>query len=386
MNKIFIGFTEVAGFYSGLTRILRENNHVVKFIGGNEHKYKYSIEPINLLDKFYYLTKRRSFFILKPIQLLIREFIGWIYFFDILFNYDLVIFGYGRSCSITMIDLYLLKLFNKKVLMYMHHGSESRAPIYSSRYEHSSKIKIFISTNINFIRCRLIEKFCEKITANPLSSHFFKKDKILYIQAGLPIFSKPSINKPKYKSENKVIIVHNPTNKILKGTEELKIKLKEYNFKLLNQMNAIDFNNYLNMNNVIVIDQLYSDNPFPATTRECLLNEIPVVISGHDFNEVIPLYKDLGLSLSHVSTPDGLLNKINSYKNETLDFTDNKLFNDDFIYNNLNKIVNDSSSIKFFDPNFYGRNSSVGFSVTRLNEFHKKNRFLVKYTKWLMKI
>lgn len=145
-----------------------------------------------------------------------RNFIKW--FFTQLVNfsrfynsYDIYHFHYGETLLPFFLDLPILKIFGKKIV-FEYHGADIKPP-FSYKVPFNFLTKIYLSVNQQMI------KIMAKLFAN---AEIVTTPDLLDNAPGavfIPVALQDSLshNIPKEKNE-KVVIVHAPTNRVKKGT------------------------------------------------------------------------------------------------------------------------------------------------------------------------
>lgn len=319
--RVFIGYTEVAGFYSAIAKELRETGFHVKHVGGNMHKFGYSKEHTSALDRLLYLSFSRNMFAVKVLHILLREILAIFYGVIIAIRYDVFLVGYNRPCSILGLDLLLARLGGTLIITFGHHGSESRPPLLSAANYATSDTVIALKTLKNFYFCRLVTVLSDFVVTNPLYDHFFKSGNrnIFYLAFGMPANTterKSAVT----KDQNKYSIFHLPSERGLKGTSDLEKLFGEEIFVSERLQHDDALNAF--MQSTVVIDQLYSDNPYPATTRENLLLGSNVIISGFDLPKLLPLTRSLGYKMGHICMPEDIRSKVHAVLRNELEISE----------------------------------------------------------------
>lgn len=363
--KIFIGYTEVAGFYSALARELREGGADVKYVGGNNHKFAYSSEKQNLLDRVFYFTLRRDIFFLKLFYLILRELVSIFYGVQIAARYDIFVVGYNRPCSVLGLDLLIARLCGVLVVTFGHHGSESRPPLLSAANETKSDLLIAIFTLKSYYFCRVTALLSNYCVTNPLYDHFYKRgsQNIFYLAFGVPAnthFRK----KPIELDKNNNLILHIPSASNLKGTDEIKSIFTD-EIKILEKLTHEEVLNEF-MNSTLIIDQLYSDNPFPATTRENLILNNQILISGYDLDKLVPLATIHGYEMRHICTPDLLRYRANQVLAGDLSISEDGLNQRRALHSFKKLMCNSDQKTLMYNVGDYRSYRGVGYKTHKL--------------------
>lgn len=119
-RRIFIGTTEIAGYYTYLTRGFRELGYNCDHVSFYDHPFKYSDENnyflIPFIRKIQKQAKKTNSFIIKICYLLLRELIKFAWMIYSVFRYDVYIFGFGTSFNWGNLDLILLRILKKNYI------------------------------------------------------------------------------------------------------------------------------------------------------------------------------------------------------------------------------------------------------------------------------
>lgn len=303
--RIFIGFVEIAGHYQKLSDGLRQLGYDVVFVGGSAHPFQYSSASegkgkdyalpwlYERINKFRHKDRLNVFnktgFGFGTVAVKFMMFI-WA-----LFRCDVFIFGAGQSFSRTGLDLWLLRISGKTIIANIGHGSEAR-PAYLNGAMRSQDgtwpalSKLQKKAKRTFNKIRMIEHHAHAIIASPFTSQFLNRVAIDYFYIGQSAhLTGGELNAR--RSDGHVHILHAPSNRISKGTHEIKKAIAE----IQATHSHVEFIEVSGMTNSevlkaiaqcdIVIDQLYSDSPFTGIALEASSFGVPVVVGGHGFND-----------------------------------------------------------------------------------------------------
>lgn len=214
---------------------------------------------------------------------------------DAIVNFNVFIFpcnaGFWR---IKPFDYFLIKIFKKKII-FISLGTDIRPPYLSGKFIKNNKISInsiYNRTKKVIKKIKQIESYADHIISYPAHSQLLKKKFINGLLIGNPIDIELLKEKNTIECENqnnisKINILHAPSDPLGKGTakireiiEDLKKKGYEINYveitnqphyKVIEAIKNCDF----------VIDQIYSDTPFPFFSIEAGLLSKPSVIGGY---------------------------------------------------------------------------------------------------------
>ena len=295
--KIFIGVTEVAGYFQNLFLGFIELEYSVGYLNVNTFRFNYDSyrsnnHPVlNFLMDFAKSASEKNNSIIN----IYYKFCKLLIFIWCLYKYDTFIFGVGSS-FFRYRDYYILKLFKKKIV-HISLGSDSRPSYLNGSYKDDKKglIDLFsyfrfknveILNNLNYI-----EKFADVIINYPQIAHFHTRTFIDGNFIGFPtIFSDDRVE---HKDANSSVrILHAPTRPLGKGSLILKevissLEKKGYNIEYIEITNKTNFEVINEIKKAdIVLDELYSDVPLGGLGAEAGYHGVPVVVSGYYANQI----------------------------------------------------------------------------------------------------
>ena len=303
--KIFIGLTEMAGYFTNLQKGLRQCGVEALFVPLQEHPFAYEEEALPWIPKWVQWCCRRHQSSRKNSPLkwkLLIPLIGvarCLLFIWALFKYDVFIFGFGTS-FLKLKDLPILKFFNKTVICTFH-GSDTRPP-YLDGYEMSDQsmtiAKCMESAKKKKKKILEIERSATAIIASLTHSHFHQKKFISWMEVGIPCDLQNQIVVSKRDApKDSVRILHAPSSLMGKGTYEFRKviqSLKNRGFliewvEISGKPHAIVKEELVKCD--FIVDQLYSDTPMAGFATEAAFFGKPAVVGGyyHDYsNDIIP--------------------------------------------------------------------------------------------------
>lgn len=331
-GRIFIGTTEIAGYYRNLAQGLTQLGVDFQYVQlspnssgyGTQSKLPFFIRLPYLIAKWrlkisvepglytVHKTKQNWLsllrFVLYVFEFLLRLLIvlPWA-----IMNFDIFCFG-ARSNIIGIKagywDVALLKRLGKRII-YVYHGSDGRPP-----YINGSIVHNLLNTYKNWDEklSRLsrktkhavdkISKLADVIIDNPYSAHFQSKPFINWFSIGAPYYS-DKVDHHVNQSQNKdkpLRILHAPTHRIAKGSaiiESCISKLQSEGYRLelimihgrphdevIDEIQKCDF----------IIDELYSDALMAGFAAEASFYAKPVIACGYvddiGLKSLIPTY------------------------------------------------------------------------------------------------
>jgi hypothetical protein len=302
--KIFIGPTDIAGYYSNLAKSINKIGLNCDYFTFSKHPFNYVSESKDpfLLRLAKWTTSSKNFsnfpFIIKIVVGIFKETLTSIWAIIAIFKYDVFIFGYGKSLIRFNLDLILLKLLNKKVISNMAHGSEAR-PMYLDGSFQSLDGTYYPTINKIISSARKSRKLIEKhqklstyLIGAPFSTSFFSSKKFINSFAlGIPFeYNIDNTKLYKSKSDKFCRILHSPSHPAAKGSPIIidainNLKKKGYpidfviiqgktHSEVIYEIEHCDF----------IVDQAYSDTPLAGFATEAAWFGKPAVVGGYGIN------------------------------------------------------------------------------------------------------
>ncbi len=327
-SKILIAPIEIAGYYANLAKGFKELGVEHDFVVYTSHSFGYGGESkrpilLRLADWFNQLRNERSFFLIKAISIIPMRLLTYLWGITAFFQYDVFVFGFGKSLFPNNIDLPVLRFFGKKIISNLSHGSEARPPYIDGSYlskegELSNISEIFSLVLRNKKILTKHQKYADLVIGAPYSSSQFAKNAFInYLNLGIPIRYNHSTEissshvKLEYESvEKKIRILHSPSNPVSKGTSQItkaieNLKSKGYfiDFVLIHnrpfqevlyEIERCDF----------VVDQLFSDTPMAGFATEAAWFGKPAVVGGYGLEKLRRFVPDDMWPPSKISHPD----------------------------------------------------------------------------------
>lgn len=332
--KIFIGTREIAGYYIRLqqefTKIGIKADYYCYY---NPAEYVKEKDFSNYLSKTIYLLTKKRYYIIKNQQksfidkikliyiYLLLEILSFVLLIYSIFKYEVFIFSFASSIIPYpyLLDLPILKIFRKKIISCVFHGSELR-PRYVSMYginRENPQIKdlkeIYKTTKIQKKKAKIIEKYSDIVIGSYLTSHFLTKKFINYLHIGY-ISPNPQSIEISNETKEKIIILHAPSKPSLKGTEKIREAIKKLQHKY--NIEYIELTGKTNEEVIeaikkcdFVVDQIYSDTPLAGLGTEAAIFGKPTITGGYVWEEFRKLPPDI-VAPSYLCHPDDIKNAI----------------------------------------------------------------------------
>jgi hypothetical protein len=290
--RIFIGPVEVAGLYTKLAQGFRLNGVKADFVQLYDHPFSYGdnkgrgriSNTACLLNQKMHSSNRGVALLATTGYLCFRLII----FPYLLLTYQVFIFTWGESLLPLRFDLPILKLFKRKTISVIGHGSEARPPYLSfNAHSMSSDLDKYIAkqTKKTSRKVSFIERWSSEVVGLPTTDHFLTKPYFNFFKLGLPtnlVVNNDPNNSSIYRNFR---ILHAPSKSEIKGTNAIRIimdriclKYKDVEYvEISNVPNAEVLNEIAKSQ--LVIDQLYSDIPIAAIGVEAGSYGVPCVIA-----------------------------------------------------------------------------------------------------------
>ncbi|MEK9628587.1 MAG: hypothetical protein VW455_06160 [Nitrospinota bacterium] len=306
--KFFLGLDDTCSYYTQLQTGLKSLGIPCTLVNAFPNKrYSPKHDPGTLAGKIVEWVGRRTNAVAR--ESFLRYFWRAAKGLSLLFlfltslpRYDVFIFS-GGTTFLNSLDLWLLKFFNKKVII-VYHGSDARAPyitpvLVTKDGDFSSEDCIKETIAIKN-RLKKIERYADIIINNPHSSHLHERKFINWHSIGLP-FQCPPLSKGgenNSNSNNPCVIVHAPTRPGPKGSpliEQAIIDLKKEghpiefiklvgksNAEVLEALSTCDF----------IVDELYSDVFMAGFAGEAAMLGKPAIVGMYDHKNIKASFPD----------------------------------------------------------------------------------------------
>lgn len=310
VQRIFIGFSEIAGYYGNLSSGLRSLGHPVVQFGAGSNIFAYKVDEVRqpaIAAIYDDLCRKRS---TVPVGRIFRKYYYIIAIrlmrlcalFWSLGRHDVYIFSFGTSFLPWHLDLPFLRLLNKRVISCIAHGSEARPPFIDggrrdiNSGEFMTVKKLASLTKQISRRMKFIERHSDIVVAAGMTAHFLEKPFINAYLLGLPYGMKPA-RLMRADNPPTVRILHSPSHPAAKGTERIRqaiasLKKKGHRIEyieIIGQPNDVVLRELQNCD--FVVDQLYSDTPMAGFAAEAAFHGKPAIVGGYGWDilkKIIP--------------------------------------------------------------------------------------------------
>lgn len=305
--RIVVGPVEVSGVGRSLVKAFRELGEQADLVLSVSHPFQYGAgdEDSGLLFSLWRkigdarLGCARSRFIKKTFFVLMHKLFGWTCFFWLLLRSDVFLFTYGSTFTDTWLELYILKLLNKKIF-FVYFGSEARPPFMDGAITPLDLDNQSLSYLLGLSKkcrnkVRLHEKFSNFIINSPASGHYHSRPFINWFSVGLPVADFAPDQKRVVRNHKAVRILHSPSNPNVKGSFWIERAISS----LIAKGYVIDFVKLSGVSNAVileelancdfVVDQVFSDTPMAVFAAEAAKFGKPSIVAGY-FSEFIKDY------------------------------------------------------------------------------------------------
>lgn len=318
-KKIFIGLTEIAGYYGGLKKGLIENGVDCTFINLSNHPFQYGgdDEPIFFVNLCKWNIRQMSKYsskLMKAPFYLISQILRIPIFLWALCKYDVFIFGFGQS-FFRLWDLPILKACNKKII-FIFNGSDGRPP-YIGVAGHSLEINDIKNITQKIVNnLQIIEHYADLIVTHTASSHLHQKHYVKFLVLGIPFSHSDPLSTEISRSQEVIRILHSPSNPTAKGSAFFKKSIEflsnkgyeiEYieitgrpHSEVIALLQTCDF----------VLDQVYSDTPMAGFATEAAFFAKPAIVGGYYAEYINKEYDPEDIPPSLFCHPDDITDAI----------------------------------------------------------------------------
>ena len=300
--RIFIGLTEISGYYANLTKGFREHGLPCTYVCLGEHRFGYggADNHLRLVRWIKFFGKRRartsrSRVVRKLFWVACYEAVNLMFFIWAAFRHDVFIFGFSssffKSLHLPFWDLAVLKFVGKRVIC-VFHGSDSRPAYLNAKFLKAPSNARVEDAAIYARKQRKsvhrIENFSDLIVCAPPWAYFLQHPYACVIAIGHPFESGVSKSSPARPSRgNQVRILHAPSDPEIKGTRVI----REIIERLRQNGHSIEFVEMIGKTNAqviedvkqcdFIVDQLYGNLPMAGFATEAAFFGKPAVVGGY---------------------------------------------------------------------------------------------------------
>ena len=296
--RIFLGLTEVAGYYSRLSEGFHALNIDHELVTLTNHRFAYterrSKRIIPRIIQYLLRKERKSTRqgMKRIYSGLVRYVMRWPLFLWSLFFFDAFIFSYGFSFY-SLYDLPVLKRLGKTII-FQFHGSDSRPPYIDGPFLKNKRTVEYEDLNVIKKKHRQIDwinRYATVCIDTPTAGHFHSRPFVNWMAIGIPSTLPQPIASPEHRNDRRVRIMHSPSDPMIKGTGEIRKYIEELREELGPEGFEIEYVEVTGRphaevlreldNCDIVVDQIYADYGMPGFASEAAAYGRPVVIGGY---------------------------------------------------------------------------------------------------------
>jgi len=291
--RVFIGFVDTAGYFSGLAKGFDDLEVSVVFASVNSNPFQYAERPssnffVRLLKWSYSaLSKHKRFSFLSNVFFVIHAVSRLLALLWSLFYFDVYIFS-GCDTFLRGYDLPLLRACGKKII-FVFLGSSTRPPYLNGATVSKQRgislddcIRATARTKNIVVR---YTQYADHVIEHPPCGHFQVRPFLAFLAMGFP-FTAPEVESRDIKKDG-VRILHAPSFPECKGSEvfrEVITELRQRGFtieyveminrshnEVLQEIQRCDF----------VLDEIYSDSLLGGLGTEAAFYGRPTIVSGY---------------------------------------------------------------------------------------------------------
>lgn len=295
-SRIFIGFCEISGMYGRIVKELRESGYPISFTETRHHSFNYNPETILSDFRYEHRLNRTSDRMISAIM----SYVFRVYhFLWAIRNFDTFVFIYGRSFLPRNLDLPLLRLFGKRIVSFINHGSEAR-PAFIDGAHWSSALatldplqtiyRIFVQQKKAI---RRIERSSSLVVAHPLTSQLLRRPAIASLYIGIPAPDNSKyLHRNHHPDTTQLRVIHSPSDRRAKGSDiisDLVFRTNSHVYTLdYTELHGVANDEVISelSNSDIAVDQLYSDSRLAGFGTEAASFGVAVLAGSYGAAEL----------------------------------------------------------------------------------------------------
>jgi len=294
--RIFVGVSEIAGYYGRIVESLRLRGVPINFGVITSHRFAYSnsipLSDYKLQGELLDISRTSSSFKTRIRGATLR----FHHFFWALRNHDVFVFTYGQSFFAKNADLPILRLLHKRIVVVLGHGADARPPwMDGAQWDYVAQtvdpIKaLFRITCRQRAKIKRLERWCDEIIASRNTSQFLMREAIDMSLIGTPCDGTILAPQAVDGTRANLRVRHFPSNRKVKGSDYIadvihSIKESGINVDYLEISNVSNSDVLAELNETdLLIDQMYSDSFLTGIGCEAGARGIAVLTSGLVFD------------------------------------------------------------------------------------------------------
>jgi hypothetical protein len=309
-RRIFLGLTEVAGYYGHLCEGFRSHGIDADVMTIHPHAFDYGGDALARPDAARALARVRRWIPVRPTSrrpwTVAKEVVARVgLLLWSLPRYDLYVFGF-RNTFLDGWDLPLLRLLGKHVVC-VFHGSDSRPP-YIDRQNGEA---LDGDGMVRWVRrrtraVRRLERWSDEVVVGGLTTQLHRRPVICFQVLGVPVPATEVDAAPRTTS-GPFRVVHAPSHLATKGTPVIREAVRQLQAEGV----QIDYRELVGRPNEevlaelaeadLLVDQIYSDTLLGGLGAEAASMSCPTLIAGYE----LPLLELLLDGVAAVPLPPG---------------------------------------------------------------------------------
>lgn len=306
--RVLVGPTEIAGYYASLVAGFNQNgcSAIYGVLNTNRFAYDSAYPPgplrglaLRVWDRAERNRRRR---LLWVVARLLHQLLAAIYLLVQLPKIDAVVMGFGHSYWPFNLDLPVLRLFGKRVIVNLGHGSDMRPPYLDGSHLSADGVAMpaapWLAQRARRLsqQARRCSRWAHWVIGQPLSSsHFGRQPMVNWFAIGWPY--QPTAmaiasSAPMSDLGRPWRLLHAPSKPALKGTVTIRAAIEQ----LRSAGYAIDYTELQGRPNHevlaslqhcdLVVDQLYSDTPMAGLAVEAAAHGKPALVAGYGLEQL----------------------------------------------------------------------------------------------------
>jgi hypothetical protein len=295
--RVFMGPTEVAGYYAALRRGFAELGVSCVLVDEARSAHGYETDDSSVAVRLLRAAKARTDRAIarggrgvaaSKLESLARV-LALLYF---AVRCDAFIYSYGGSLTFyPSLELRFLRWLGKRTV-FVYHGNDSRLP-YLGHPRLTTARGGTLAECLEYTarlreELRRVERYADVIVANPFSAHLHVRRAVNWQVIGIP-FPAPSASEaePAARGDGRVRVLHSPSDPEMKGTD----RVRQAVASLIARGRPIDYVEITGRPHAeviaeirrcdIVVDQVYSDTPMAGFATEAAAYGRPAVIGSY---------------------------------------------------------------------------------------------------------
>lgn len=319
-RRIFIGLTEIAGYYGQLAEGFRAHGLKVTFVDLSENPFRYGGSNTDAIARIAAAASTMRARAMRRGGS--RAVVGRVTFrlaLIVLFvtavvRHDTFVFGFGSS-FFWLRELPLLRGLGKTIV-FVFNGSDARPPYIDGALMDPSlgrSIEWCVErTEERWRQIRRIERYADLVVSHALYLHLFGRPAASFQVVGLPGPIGDREGQAMEPATDTIRILHSPSQRGAKGTERIReavgsLQREGLSLELVELHGVSNSEVHRELQRChFVVDQVYSDGPMLAFTREAALYARPAVVGSYGWDEIHRLMPAGAIAPVEACHPDAL--------------------------------------------------------------------------------